>query len=365
MTIQDLKSQKLLLFECITGSRAYNLHLPTSDTDLKGVYVLPKAMYYGLDYIPQISNATNDEVYYELKRYLELLYKNNPNLLEMLAVPPQCVVYKHPLFDRIKPEMFISKLCKDTFAGYATTQIRKARGLNKKIVNPVDKERKSVLDFCYVTYGQGSKSLLKWLEAQGLEQQYCGLVNIPNMPNTYALFYDYEAQKSGGEVSLGFRGVMRKTTANEVSLSSIPKGMKPLTTLSFNKDGYKKYCKDYRQYWDWVSKRNEERYKNTLSHGKKYDAKNMMHTFRLLDMAAEIAEMGTINVWRDNREELLSIRRGEWEYEDLVTQAEAKIARIETLFAKCDLPEQPDKEQVNQLLVEIRTAFYQLGDLSS
>lgn len=362
MKIQDLKDQNHLLFECITGSRAYNLDLPTSDTDLKGVYVLPKEMYYGLDYIPQISNETNDEVYYELKRYLELLYKNNPNLLEMLSVPPQCILYKHPLFDLIQPQLFISKLCKDTFAGYATTQIRKARGLNKKIVNPVAKERKNVLDFCYVTDGQGSKLLLKWLAAKGLEQQYCGLVNIPNMPNTYGLFYDHEGAASRGEAGLGFKGVMQKPAANEVSLSSIPKGMKPLTVLSFNKDGYKKYCKDYRQYWDWVEKRNETRYENTLSHGKNYDAKNMMHTFRLLDMAAEIAEMSTINVWRHNREELLAIRSGELEYDDLVAQAETKIERINTLFAACDLPKQPDKEQANRLLVEIRTRFYEAND---
>ena len=42
MTIQDLRDNNLILLECISGSRAYGLDLPTSDTDLKGVFILPK-----------------------------------------------------------------------------------------------------------------------------------------------------------------------------------------------------------------------------------------------------------------------------------------------------------------------------------
>jgi hypothetical protein len=36
---------------------------------------LPKDQFYGLQYIPQVSNETNDEVYYELGRFVELLIK--------------------------------------------------------------------------------------------------------------------------------------------------------------------------------------------------------------------------------------------------------------------------------------------------
>ena len=143
MTIQTLKSQNHILFEVISGSKSFGLDTPTSDTDIKGVYYLPKDQFYGLTYIPQISNETNDEVYYELGRFVELLLKNNPNILEILASPNDCVLYKHPLMERLKLEDFLSKLCKDSFAGYAMTQIKKATGLKKKIVNPMEKEKKS------------------------------------------------------------------------------------------------------------------------------------------------------------------------------------------------------------------------------
>ncbi len=75
MTIQDLKSKDLILLEVISGSKSFGLDTPTSDTDIKGVFYLPKEKFYGLEYISQIANETNDEVYYELGRFVELLLK--------------------------------------------------------------------------------------------------------------------------------------------------------------------------------------------------------------------------------------------------------------------------------------------------
>src|SRR3712207_8234089 len=40
MTIDWVKENNLLVFETITGSKAYGLDTPTSDTDIRGVYVV-------------------------------------------------------------------------------------------------------------------------------------------------------------------------------------------------------------------------------------------------------------------------------------------------------------------------------------
>lgn len=45
MTIQDLKSKNCILFEVISGSKSFGLNTPTSDTDIKGVYYLPKDQF--------------------------------------------------------------------------------------------------------------------------------------------------------------------------------------------------------------------------------------------------------------------------------------------------------------------------------
>ncbi len=352
VNISKLHQSQQILLKCISGSKAYGLDTPASDTDIRGVFIHFPARFYSLTYEEQINDDRHDVSYYELKRFVELLSKNNPNILELLYTPPECVLYQHPVLEPLGKIHFLSKLCKNTFAGYAMTQVKKARGLNKKILNPLPPERKNILDFCYITHGQGSKSLLTWLAEQNYQQEQCGLVNIPHMKNMYALFYDTDG-------SLGYKGIMQKAEANEVALSSVPKKEKIQAYLCFNREGYSSYCKEYRDYWDWVEKRNENRYKSTLSHGKNYDAKNMMHTFRLLDMAREIAEEGTMHVKRPNRDFLLNIRKGEFEYEDLLQMAEEKIEQLEQLYQKSDLPEAPDLEQINEALVRIRQDFYQ------
>ena len=95
MTIEFLKENDLIILECISGSKAYGLDTPSSDTDIKGVFLLPKKDFYGLEYTPQVSNSTNDIVYYELGRYMELLSLNNPNILELLNTPESAIIYKH------------------------------------------------------------------------------------------------------------------------------------------------------------------------------------------------------------------------------------------------------------------------------
>ncbi len=349
MTIEELKEKGLIILECISGSRAYGLDTPSSDTDIKGVFLLPKKDFYGLEYTAQVSNPTNDIVYYELGRYLELLSVNNPNILELLNTPKSAILYKHPFLNEIKSELILSKLCKNTFGKFALSQIKKAKGLKKKIVNPIGKERKNVLSFCYVNYNQGSISLLKYLEINNWKQENCGLINISHMKNMFGLFYSQ---------TVGYNGIIKNELSNDIRLSSIPKEEKQKALLYFNKDGYSKYCKEYKQYWDWVENRNEIRYKNTQSHGKKYDAKNMMHTFRLLEMAIEIGKKGEINVKRPNREFLLDIKSGNYEYEDLLIMAKERQDEMETVFDNSELPERPNIKMINKLTYELRNKFY-------
>ncbi|MBC8085453.1 MAG: nucleotidyltransferase domain-containing protein [Hymenobacter sp.] len=361
LTIADLRQRGLIVFEALSGSRAYGTDLPHSDTDLKGVFILPEAQFFGLDYVPQVANATNDEVFYELRRFVELLLKSNPTALELLGTPPDCIVYCHPLFGAFRAEDFLSKLCRQSFAEYAAAQIRKARGLNKKINHPEPPARKSVLDFCYVTVGAGAQPVRQWLARQGLSAPQCGLANVPHLTDLYALFIDQDATNAAAPAGpLGYRGLVRDPAASQdVLLSAVPKGEEPVAYLSFNRNGYSTYCRVFREYHDWVAKRNAERYQNTVQHGKNYDAKNMLHVFRLLRMAGEIARTGQLQVRRPDREFLLAIRRGEFEYDELVRQAEALLEQVEAAFTVSALPDAPDREATEQLLIRVRRAWYE------
>lgn len=351
MTIQELKENNLLLFEVLSGSKSFGLDTPTSDTDIKGVFYMPKNKFYGLEYIPQISNETNDIVYYELGRFVELLLKNNPNIIEILASPEDCILYKHPIMEQLCLKDFLSKLCKESFAGYAMTQIKKARGLKKKIVNPMEKERRSLLDFCYVLQGYKTINLKQWFKLKNFKQENCGLINMPHSKGLYALFYDTTER-------LDYKGIIKSEISNQVSLSSIPNGEVEVAYMFCNQEAYSLYCKEYAEYWDWIEKRNEERYTINQQHGKNYDSKNMMHTIRLLQSALQIAQTGSLITRVNNRDELLAIKKGELEYDSLLKYADELITAIELQYSLTNLPDSPNKEKSEAILVAMRNELY-------
>jgi len=348
-TIRDLYDRKLVLLECISGSTAYGLNLPHSDIDKRGVFYMPRSFFFGLDEMTQISSDSGDDAFSELGRFFELLVKSNPTMIELLNTPDEFVVLKHPQFKLVTTDIYLSKQCKDTFAGYAMTQIKKAKGLKKKIHNPMDKQRKTVLDFCFVPERQGAIPLKAFLDRNEYDQGNCGLAKIPHMNDMYGMYH--------GEIN-DYKGIFKGEESNDILLSSIPKGDEPVAYVSFNKSGYSAYCREYKEYWQWVEKRNDERYRNTLSHGKSYDAKNMMHTFRLLHMAEEIARLGEVHVRREDRDFLLSIRAGEYQYEDLLMMAEEKIDEMKLAYETSQLPDRPDVPKLNELLINFREELY-------
>lgn len=345
-------AEELILISAISGSRAYGLATESSDTDIKGVFVQSKKDFYGLHTIEQFSNETNDIVFYELKRFFELLSKNNPNIIELLASPKECIQTKHHLFDLIQPEKVLSKLCKQTFVLYAESQLKKAKGLNKKIVNPIEKERKSILDFCFVIIGAKTIPLKKWLDNKQFNQVDCGLSSLSHMKDIFAVFHNSQTKEER------FTGIVSSKASNDVQLSSIPKDIAPIAIMSFNKDGYSTYCKKYKEYWDWVEKRNDKRYQNTITNEKNYDTKNMMHVFRLLLMAEDIAKRAEVIVHRPERDFLLGIKNGNFSYNYLLNKAKDKIIEVKTLFDNSSLPEVPDNDYLNSLLFEVRGEFY-------
>jgi len=351
-TIDTLKENKLIIFEALMGSHAYGTSLPTSDEDFRGVYIQPLEDILGFGYVEQVSDKKNDIVFYEIKRFLEMVQTNNPNILEILNVPEDCIVYKDPIFDLVleHKDIFLTKKCRWTFSGYAIDQIKKARGLNKKMNwDEINMKRKTVLDFCYILDEGQSIPFNKSLHDC---YQDFGLAKIDHAHDVYSM-YRMERVEGGGIVS-------EPETANDVQLMSIPKNAKMVAYLTFNKDAYSNHCKKYNEYKIWLKERNEDRFKMNKDHGKNYDSKNLSHCIRLLDMGIEIANKKEIIVRRpkDHRELLLSIRRGEMEYDDILEKAETKIKELYEAFEKTSLPEKVDRQFVDNLLVSIRKLRY-------
>ena len=182
LTFKDIEDRGLLLYKYIRGSQAYGTNTPESDQDEGGIFIAPQEWIDGLgfDYAEEVSDEKHDTVWGELGKFLRLLCTSNPTVLEALFVPEDKVLYEHPIMTEIKKnrDMFVTKASFKPFGGYATSQIAKAQGQNKKIHWDIQEmTRKSPLDFCYTFRKQGSQNIQNWLAERGLEQRNCGLVN--------------------------------------------------------------------------------------------------------------------------------------------------------------------------------------------
>jgi hypothetical protein len=358
LSIADLKQQSLIVLDTLSGSRAYGLDTPQSDTDLRGVFILPAERYFGFTYTEQVCSERNDHVYYELGKYMKLLAKNNPSSIELLFAPQETIRYRHPLMAIIRPDCVVSRLCRDSFAGYALSQVKRAKGLNKKIFNPITGDPPRPLDYCHIIGSDQTYPAETWLARQHLQAERCGLSVLPHVQGGYWLFYADDCPQE----SVRFNGLFRTDNpaapSQDVCLSSIPKGLKPRAWLVFNKDGYARSLRDYHAYRQWEQERNPARYQGTVAHGNGYDAKNMMHTFRLLRMAQEIATSGQPLVRRPDRAELLAIKSGQFDYDLLMAKAAAELAAIDASFATSTLPASPNSGQIEGWAVAIRKAWY-------
>jgi predicted nucleotidyltransferase len=93
-----------------------------------------------------------------------------------------------------------------------------------------------------------------------------------------------------------------------------------------------------------------------------YSTKFAYHLVRLACEAEQILVECDLDLER-NREQLKSIRRGEWKLEDVEKWFAEKERHLEGLYATSKLPERPDEEAIRQLLLDCLEHHY--GSLSA
>lgn len=307
--------------------------------------------------------------FYELRKFLQLLEKNNPNSLEIFDIPEDCLIYKHPLMDAIllNQNKILSKKSFQSFSGYAMDQTGKAHGKNKKQNWEKDRfERKTILDFCYIPDKQGSipikqwfkekmdivllpESLLKNNEELGIkfDSHRFGLSKIPHMTWCYGI---YEGD--------GMRGFTNgEETSESLRLSEVPKDAVPIAIMQFNESAWSIHCDEYRSYQVWLKERNEARWVDVKGHDQKIDGKNMLHMQRLINMAEDIAKGNGIISRRPEAKELLKIRKGEVSLQDLLDSAKENLQEVKKLYDGSNLPELPEPGLCEKLNKNIRTLF--------
>ena len=343
-----------LLYSVITGSQAYGTATKDSDTDIKGIFALPQSAY--LSIVPpqkQVSDERNDTVFYSLYRMMQLLADANPNVLELLFMPKSCVQFQSEVMTPLlaKRHDFVYLKGVEAHVGYARAQVKKAKGKNKWINNPQPEKIPGIEQFCWVISDSGKMSNQKpparpeslMLATINLSHYHCA--SVEHVPNLYRLY----------EVGTKAKGVLR---GGKIVCESIPKEDE-LTCyrglLFCNVTAWQQAKRDHAHYWTWRKNRNKNRWKQQEKGLIDYDAKNMMHTIRLLKSAENMLLHGEpiIRFEGESRSQLMDIRRGVFSYAELLSMSERLVKRCDQLLQASTLSERVNAKVINRLLLEM------------
>ena len=116
-----------IIYLVLSGSRAYGTAVEGSDTDLRGALIEPPRYVYGLENFEQFEDLPSDTVIYSLRKFVDLLTKANPNVLELLGVEEDCIVKitEEGRIIRNHAHLFLSKRVIHSFGNYAVAQMRR------------------------------------------------------------------------------------------------------------------------------------------------------------------------------------------------------------------------------------------------
>lgn len=245
---QDLVPNNLI-FLGYRGSIAHGTYVPQEDPDsiddkdLMGVFVGPLEHYIGLSRARKPDGERSDvherfinefdAVSYEIRKFINLLLKGNPNIFSVLWLPEKHVLFQNEAWRLIlaNKDAFISRQAYHAFIGYAHDQVKRMNHFH---------------------FG-------------------------------------------------GYMGKKRKELVERFG----------------------------------------------------YDTKNASHLIRLLRMGIEFLIEGRLYVERADAAQLIAIKRGEWTVDMVKAESDRLFALAEESYIRSPLPNQPDEQRAEQVLMNI------------
>lgn len=340
-----------LMVSHLAGSHAYGMNTPESDIDVRGVFcgsqesVCTPFYPHKEQTIPEMEDAK----VYELSNFLKLYTQCNPNILETLWVDDDSIITDSNAYSYMRQyrEELLSKKLAFTFSGYAISQLKRIKGHNKWINNPQPIEAPKHKDYI--------KMIKNFTDSKIMPRDFNitdwyrrGLVHCGN--DIFIITGDKESPRVF-------------TSKQEFNISSrqsdeINHKANPLFLIKYCAEEFKRAKENHTNYWTWKNNRNKKR--SALEEDFGYDTKHASHLVRLLRMGEEALKGQGIIVKRPDAKDLLDIRAGLWDYDDLVKWAEEKDDYIRgELYEKSTLPKSPDIKTASKLLLTLQEGIWQ------
>lgn len=317
----------------ITGSMAYGVADTSdknnlSDYDIYGFAIPPKSMVFShlAGHIEGFGNCPTkfeqwqkahvidpnalagkgkewDFSIFSIVKFFELCRQNNPNMLDCLFTPENCVIHCTQIGRMVRDnrKMFLSKLVWKKMRSYAWSQLKKEKTTSES------EKVKNVVDFEIMS-------------------------NIPRSTT----FLEVENE------------MKRRKLIQDQPISSLDQPISSLDHVSTPM-----LTKYYELYQNGMSE--STRFETRKINGQ--DNKFLYHLIRLFDEAEQILLEGTMDLQRA-KEVMKAVRRGDWSSAEVNQWAMEKEKSLEIAYTNCKLPESPPIEPLKQLLLQCLEQHY-------
>lgn len=308
-------AKRNMILKVRVGSHLYGTSTPESDEDFVGIFIPDAEYLLGLRRVEEVDMSVNskdeagkntsdavDFKLYSLAKFVRLALDNNPNILEILFVNKDNILFMNNVGEKLLSmrHEFLSKNVKHKFLGYAFSQ------KHKMVVKLGNYERMT--------------TALKFLEERSEEQTRMRMLDVMYRYN-HPVF-------------------VRKKDHIQIGDMNIPVSVTVKKALKMISDRVKKFGSRI----ELVSK-----------YG--FDTKFATHLIRLLKEGTELLETGTLEFPLRDRELLMSIRKGKYGLGDVIEMANEMEEVVESLYETSKVPSHPNHKKVEQFLISTQSEF--------
>lgn len=416
--LNDKSYQLNPIFKSVTGSRLYGTQYEkgenpldpdyVSDYDYRGLFSVNTEAFISLT-LPQFDTIQianeEDMEYYELRKFILLSLKNNPNIMDILFAPKEAILLQSSEMKDIldNRKEFLSIKAEGSFSGYAMSQLVRMKNHKKYVteyhdisnVEHVLKDAfdKKLIDFLFIsdhfngklaeriTNEKANKNtvLQETISLADLEKMYnLNLKRYTKQPiYEFMSFYDNEFNKVSAKERETILNII-KTQGNYVSISNsilkltdggngifhragtlINNTVKNqgnfLCMSTIDHNNYTSKLDHINDLWEWRLGRNPKRAILEDKYG--YDTKHAMHLVRLLSGAEDLILKADYSprLYGANLSLIKNIREGKMTYDEVLKLAETKFKSLKTMVksSNCKLPEEPNYGLINELMLNL------------